>query len=62
MDEFDRAVADRIANLERELTVRTREIRTLIRDLAIVASAAAALLSLAVVALRRAYSNLSGGQ
>lgn len=34
MDEFDRAVADRIANLERELSNRTREIRTLIRDLA----------------------------
>ena len=34
MDEFDRAVADRIANLERELSARTREIRTLIRDLA----------------------------
>lgn len=40
----------------------TGETSTLIRDLAIVASAAAVLLSLAVVALRRAYSNLSGGQ
>ena len=40
----------------------TGETSTLIRDLAIVASAAATLLSLAVVALRRAYSNLSGGQ
>ena len=34
MDEFDRAVADRITSLERELSARTREIRTLIRDLA----------------------------
>ena len=35
MDEFDRAVAERIANLERELTVRTREIRTLLTALAV---------------------------
>jgi len=35
MDEFDRAVAERIANLERELTARTREIRALIRALAV---------------------------
>ena len=34
MDEFDRAVAERIANLERELTARTREIRTLVIALA----------------------------
>lgn len=40
----------------------TGETSTLFRDLVIVASAAAVLLSLAVVALRRAYSNLSGGQ
>ena len=35
MDEFDRAVADRITNLERELSARTREIRVLIRALAV---------------------------
>ena len=35
MDEFDRAVAERITNLERELTARTREIRALIRALAV---------------------------
>ena len=34
MDEFDRAVADRISNLERELSARTREIRTLVIALA----------------------------
>ena len=34
MDEFDRAVAERITNLERELTARTREIRTLLTALA----------------------------
>ena len=34
MDEFDRAVHERITSLERELSARTREIRTLIRDLA----------------------------
>ncbi len=40
----------------------TGETSTLARDLTIVAAAAIALLSLAVFALRRAYSNLSGGQ
>ena len=34
VDEFDRAVAERIANLERELTARTREIRTVVHALA----------------------------
>ena len=34
VDEFDRAVAERISNLERELTARTREIRTLVIALA----------------------------
>ena len=34
MDEFDRAVADRITSLERELSARTREIRTLVIALA----------------------------
>lgn len=40
----------------------TGDISNLTRDLTIVAIAAVTLLSLAVIALRRAYSNLSGGQ
>ena len=40
----------------------TGDISTLARDLTIVAVAAVTLLSFAVIALRRAYSNLSGGQ
>ena len=35
MDEFDRAVVERISNLERELSARTREIRTLVIALAV---------------------------
>lgn len=40
----------------------TGDTATLSRDLLVVAAAALAFLSLAVIALRRAYSNLAGGQ